>query len=511
MKSHLSAAVHGGLFRASRSVKAAGRRRVKSLSGIAGLCAGLMLVSAQAAFQAVETFDNLTLGNINGQNGWSVSLTSGEVVLDPAGGNNQALKVLTESGTLDKAATITRGTTRMLFLRLRFEEHGRYSFGLSFASNPKEYIDFQPELGMAAATASDPSDDFRVANGLSTEIYDVLTTLVPGTWYNIWVLVNNTSDNYEVWLNADPGGDAQDSDQLENSAAESLFGFRTVPRTDLVNFFIKTGGGDSPVDGQFYLDDIYLEDTDDTNLSNPLGGVDSNGDGISDADAIALGLDPNDPDGDTDNDGDSDVLETGSDPDNPLPVDSDGDGVIDALEPGTSATDASVASGLRLSSGDTVTITAAGETLSQVSASAVTGGPTGINFPFGSVSYTTTSPVGGSVTARLAFSADLPDLLGLYKEDNGVFTELPTSIWTLVDPATVDITLTDGDPLTDLDGRAGFIEDPVAPAELAPLTGNSSSSSGGCALNTAAQREPDPIFPLLMLAAFGYWFRRRRC
>ncbi|MGB5728845.1 MAG: choice-of-anchor U domain-containing protein, partial [Thiogranum sp.] len=296
---------------------------------------------------------------------------------------------------------------------------------------------------------------------------------------------------------------------LENDVAETVFGFRTTTGGDLINFFIKTGGGFSPLEGRFYLDDIYLETTDDTNLSNPLGGVDSNGDGISDADAIALGLDPNDPDGDTDNDGDSDVLETGSDPDNPLPVDSDGDGVIDALEPGNSATDASVASGLRLSSGDTVTITAAGQALSQVSASAVTGGPIGINFPFGSVSYTTTSPVGGSVTARLAFSADLPDLLGLYKEDNGVFTELPTSIWTLVDPATLDITLTDGDPLTDLDGRAGFIEDPVAPAELVPLAGNSSSSSGGCALNTAAQREPDPIFPLLMLAAFGYWFRRR--
>jgi hypothetical protein len=230
-----------------------------------------MLVSAQAAFQAVETFDNLTLGNINGQNGWAVSATSGEVVLDPAGGSNQALQVSTESGTVDKAASIARGTTRMLFLRLRFEQHGSYSFGLSFSSNPKEFIDFQPELGMAAATASDPSNDLRVANSLTTGIYDVLTTLLPGTWYNVWVLVNNSSDTYEVWVNSDPGGDAQASDQLSNSAAEILFGFRTATAEDLVNFFIKTGSGNSPVDGRFYIDDIYLEDTDDTNLSNPAG------------------------------------------------------------------------------------------------------------------------------------------------------------------------------------------------------------------------------------------------
>ena len=108
---------------------------------------------------------------------------------------------------------------------------------------------------------------------LPTGIYDVLETLAPGTWYNIWVLVNNTSDTYEVWMNSDPGGDAQASDQMANDAAETLFGFRTATGNDLINFFIKTGGGNSPVDGRFYIDDIYLEDTDDINLNNPVSAV----------------------------------------------------------------------------------------------------------------------------------------------------------------------------------------------------------------------------------------------
>jgi hypothetical protein len=483
---------------------------------MAGLCAGLMVVSAQAAFQLVENFDgdSLTLGDINGQNDWVASPGSNELELDPAGGSNQVLKVLTESGILHKAASVAQGTTRMLFLRVRFEEHGAFSFGLSHLFNPDEFSDFGPELGMAAANANDPGNDFRVANGLTTGIYDVLETLVPTTWYNTWVLVDTTSDTYEVWMNLDPGGDAQASDQLSNDVAETLFGFRTATAADLINFYIKTGGGDSPVDGRFYIDDIYLEDTDDTNLNNPLGGdTDSNDDGISDADALALGLDPNDPDGDTDGDGASDVDETGGDPENPLPVDTDVDGVIDALEPGESARDARVASGLRLPSGDTATITtAAGEMLSQVSAAVATGGPSGIIFPFGSISYTTSSPVGGNVTVRMAFSADLPIFLGQYKVDNkripSVFTELPTSIWTLVDSRTVDINLTDGDPLTDLDGVPGSIEDPVAPAELEPSVSSSSSGGGGCALNIAVQEDPDPLFPLLMLAVLGYWFRR---
>jgi hypothetical protein len=192
-----------------------------------------MVVNAQAAFQAVETFDSLNIADVNGQNGWDSDPGSAEVVLDPSGGGNQVLKVLTESGELFKAAKVDAGATRMLFLRLRFEEHGRYSFGLSFASNPTEYIDFQPELGMAAAT-----NDLRVANGFSTEIYDELKRLVPGIWYNVWVLVDNDSETYQVWLNDNPGGNATAGDQLSNSAGDTQFEFRKTPGTDLKNFCV---------------------------------------------------------------------------------------------------------------------------------------------------------------------------------------------------------------------------------------------------------------------------------
>jgi hypothetical protein len=237
--------------------------------------------------------------------------------------------------------------------------------------------------------------------------------------------------------------------------------------------------------------------------------VDSNGDGISDADAIALGLDPDDPDGDTDNDGQTDAIEIGGDIANPL--DSDVDGVIDALEAGTTAIDPAVASGLPLPNGESVTITtAAGEMLSQVSAAAVTNPPTDVDFPFGSISYTTTAPVGGSVTVQMAFSADLPQLLSLYKQDNaGALTELPTSVWTLVNPARVDISLTDGDAATDLDAVAnGFVEDPVAPATVTtPTVSTSSGGGGGCVFNPSTSR--DFGLPLMLLALLGYAWSRR--
>ena len=271
MNTRISRVVRTGRDCASHSYKTGSTWRARFLAHMAALCAGLLVVSAQAAFQVVDTFDDLNLGTIDGQNGWSISGTTGEVVLDPAGGSNQALEVSTESGTLEKAMTIASNTTRMLFLRFRFEEHGSYSFGASFASNPAEFVDFSAELGMAAATTGDPNNDFRVANGSSTGIYDVLTTLVPGTWYNVWVLINNTDESYEVWLNSVPAGDAQASDQQDNDQAETSFGFRTAAGTDLKSFFMKTGGGSSPPNGRFYIDDIYLEDADGRNLGNPTG------------------------------------------------------------------------------------------------------------------------------------------------------------------------------------------------------------------------------------------------
>jgi len=241
--------------------------------------------------------------------------------------------------------------------------------------------------------------------------------------------------------------------------------------------------------------------------------LDSNGDGISDADAIALGLDQNDPDGNTDNDGQSDVIEVGEDIDNPL--DNDGDGVIDALEPGETASDAGIAGGLPLTSGDTVFITTApGEMLSNVRSDEAVDGPGGIHFPFGTVSYTTTSPMGGNVTVRMTFSVDLPDKLVIGKVDRANnYTELPDTVWNQVDDRSVDVTLTDGNPQTDLDAVAdGSIEDPVAVGSATgDVSGGGSVSGdggGGCSIGSTANM--DPIWLFILLMAGICYLRRHR-
>ncbi len=73
------------------------------------------------------------------------------------------------------------------------------------------------------------------------------------------------------------------------------------------------------------------------------------------------------------------------------------------------------------------------------------------------------------------------------------------------------MTLTDGDPATDLDGIAdGSIDDPVAIASVPVATGSSGSGGGGCTLLGSDTGKKDPLMPALMLTAIVSLLRRKR-
>ena len=112
-----------------------------------------------------------------------------------------------------------------------------------------------------------------------------------------------------------------------------------------------------------------------------------------------------------------------------------------------------------------VEITSDGEVVFGVSSSPTSDNkPNGVVFPYGVIDYYTSVEVGQSKTVLLTFNKALPDNLVLYKVDaDDNYILLPSSVWEKVDNFTVAITLTDGDPRTDLDGIAnGVIHDPLA-------------------------------------------------
>jgi hypothetical protein len=249
----------------------------------AKLCAVVALVvvsvslgTARADFVLVEDFEDLVLGPIDDQGGWHAADDTSVVALDPADEANQVLAVTTDSTHLHHSAVILDGTVRMMFLRFRFAEHQNYSFGMSDSSSPDQFGHFEVELSMTNAVP-----ELRINDGGT---YDELGLFAPGTWYNVWLFINNVTDDTQIFLHDRPGDDATANDQLDIDG-QTVFEFRDGSAGNLLNFFIKTGGGSGP-SGPLYLDDLYIEDTDALNLENPAGEptcvADANGDGVTD-------------------------------------------------------------------------------------------------------------------------------------------------------------------------------------------------------------------------------------
>ena len=214
---------------------------------------------AHAEFVLVEDFDSLELDAIDEQNGWTAPSDSSTVTLDPAGGINQVLSVITQSTFLYKPASLLDDTTRMLFLRFRIDGQLNFSLGMSDVLYPSRFDHFEVELSLTNST-----NELRINDAGN---YDILSVLQLNTWYNCWLLIDNTSDETQVWLHERPGQVATAADQLD-AEGQTIFQFRNVSAGDLQNFFIKTGGGSGP-GGPLYVDDIYVENTSALNLTNP--------------------------------------------------------------------------------------------------------------------------------------------------------------------------------------------------------------------------------------------------
>jgi len=226
---------------------------------LAVVCLAMMPIAASAAYVAVDTFDGLELGPVDGQNGWTAGSSASTVALDPGDGDNRILSIVTDSTYLRKGALLPDEMVRMLFLRFRYADQLNFSLGMSEYAYPYQIGDFDPELNMTNAPG-----ELRVNDGGQ---YEVIGHLEPATWYNCWLMIDNAANETRIWLHDRDGDRARAEDQLV-AEGDLVFAFRTSRAGDLKNVFIKTGGGTGLV-GPLYLDDIYLETGDGINLENP--------------------------------------------------------------------------------------------------------------------------------------------------------------------------------------------------------------------------------------------------
>jgi hypothetical protein len=82
-------------------------------------------------------------------------------------------------------------------------------------------------------------------------------------WYNVWAVINQSTDRFDVYLTSGSAG-AADADKVASNAA-----FRVGTANPLVSFVaLVQGYAGAPSENKVRLDDIYLFDG--VMLSNPV-------------------------------------------------------------------------------------------------------------------------------------------------------------------------------------------------------------------------------------------------
>lgn len=218
---------------------------------------GFDLGGGPTGFTLVDNFDTLNTGALDGQGGWSTSAATVTVANDPAEAENQVMSLTADNVRTWKGISIPEGETATLFYRVRREGIVDMSMGLTDMVTPgTAYADFETQLN------NQKNDIWNVRDAGS---FDAVDTFADNTWYEVWMVIDNATDTYEVHMK---GGALTERTQLD-AGAQTVFGFRNGSASNaLVNFFARTGNGTA---GELLIDDVYLADGE--NLGNPASGL----------------------------------------------------------------------------------------------------------------------------------------------------------------------------------------------------------------------------------------------
>ncbi|NJL70309.1 MAG: hypothetical protein HC888_01265 [Candidatus Competibacteraceae bacterium] len=170
---------------------------------------------ATAAFVLVDDFTGLTNGDIAGQNGWvgATGNSSFDVGADPANSSNKVLISLARDGSgtdnhsvaKNFASSIAEGATGTLFLRLRFDTTANLlldtltgatqTTAASVTNATTDYANY----GSLSETPSDP-DTGGSLRAWETSIIgnSTVASLASDTWYNMWIVFDNTADQADL-------------------------------------------------------------------------------------------------------------------------------------------------------------------------------------------------------------------------------------------------------------------------------------------------------------------------
>lgn len=243
---------------------------MKMLKVVLLLVAATWALPANAAFVLFDDFQSYTTGNFNAggstaQAVWKIRDQNGTVA-------NSGLVEVRNDGTTQHlgfgwgggqrgvyrpATPIVEGDIATYYFQVRSADATPdVSYGLSDQPLPTNeapigFGNFEVQIALVD-DGNTTNNLFKLVGRNGGALVDLATGLSPNTWYDIWAVVNNATDTYNVYF-----GTSGDPNQLGALAGTGLL-FRNGPATnDLITFMTLTGNGGT-ADRQAHLDNIYF-------------------------------------------------------------------------------------------------------------------------------------------------------------------------------------------------------------------------------------------------------------
>lgn len=254
---------------------------------------------AGEGFKLVDNFNTRLNGSIRSQGDWTANppgVLDGAIVtstpptdfsgkalmIDPSGVQYRGNAYIPINGS-----TIVEGATGTLFFQIYVEDlsDSYYHIGLSDLSNPRL-------TGISGDSKID--EDFEalftlnqgvVSVGHERDILELSNlSLASQTLYNVWMVVDNTADTYEVYIE----GGLHSSKVKAESNGQTVFNFGNGQASNDMQTLYSINSPNAALNSVVYIDNIYV-DPSEMNLTNPAPISSSGYTVIENFDALTLG------------------------------------------------------------------------------------------------------------------------------------------------------------------------------------------------------------------------------
>ena len=227
------------------------------------------------AWALFDDFDPYSTGALNSNNGW-VADANWTVTASPAGGIGRAAAGLAATGSARAYKPLpleisNASTAATIFFRVYRSGGVNISLGLSDDTVPALFGGYETQINAQHNDASFP-DTMKVRDGGAFDDLGPASFQIQ-TWYNVWMVVNNSTDTYQLWIETGDTAPALATNHILDpnggGAADFDFGFRNGAAANPLSTFVMAMGGTTPaLTGTLFVDDIYV-DTAGQNLTSP--------------------------------------------------------------------------------------------------------------------------------------------------------------------------------------------------------------------------------------------------